>query len=97
MYSITVIKLHYIFITSYHFISGKDIIYNSKNLHRIGQLFETGRGVVISKEFINENEGIYPVYSSQTTDNGILGYSNPKSLTRLWYNYMQYLIVTIEK
>lgn len=58
----------------YHFISGKNIIYNSKNLHRIGQLFETGRGVVISKEFINENEGIYPVYSSQTTDNGILGY-----------------------
>lgn len=32
------------------------------------------RGEVISRQYLNEHTGIYPVYSSQTQDNGILGY-----------------------
>ncbi len=40
---------------------------------KIGDLFQSGRGRVISKKYIQENIGKYPVYSSQTTNNGILG------------------------
>ncbi len=32
------------------------------------------RGRVISKDYLRENEGIYPVYSSQTLNEGIFGY-----------------------
>ena len=32
------------------------------------------RGRVISKDYINSNQGIFPVYSSQTENNGELGY-----------------------
>jgi restriction endonuclease S subunit len=31
------------------------------------------RGSVISKNYIENNKGIYPVYSSQTMNNGIIG------------------------
>ena len=34
------------------------------------------RGKVYSKKYISENKGSYPVYSSQTTNNGILGKIN---------------------
>ena len=34
------------------------------------------RGIVISKDFLRDNYGIYPVYSSQTIDDGIMGYIN---------------------
>ncbi|MBK6910972.1 MAG: restriction endonuclease subunit S [bacterium] len=37
-------------------------------------LFSIGRGRVISNEEIGEHPGEYPVYSSQTEDNGVLGY-----------------------
>jgi len=40
----------------------------------IGDLCELGRGRVISKETIDNNKGIYPVYSSQTSNDGIFGY-----------------------
>lgn len=40
---------------------------------RIGELFEVKRGRVISKDFIKENSGSYPVFSSQTENNGELG------------------------
>lgn len=40
---------------------------------RISYLFEIGRGRVISMFEINP-EGIYPVYSSQTKDNGCMGF-----------------------
>lgn len=43
------------------------------NTKRIKDLFEISRGRVISKEIV-EDEGRYPVYSSQTKNNGILGY-----------------------
>ena len=41
---------------------------------KVGTLFHLGRGRVISKEEIEDNKGEYPVYSSQTSNNGILGY-----------------------
>jgi type I restriction enzyme S subunit len=37
-------------------------------------IFALGRGRVISHEEIYENQGVYPVYSSQTEDNGVMGY-----------------------
>lgn len=36
--------------------------------------FSLGRGRVISNEEIADNQGIYPVYSSQTLDDGVMGY-----------------------
>ena len=53
-------------------------IYPTKNKvsYRIGKLFNLSRGKVISKQEIEENQGIYPVYSSQTSNNGILGFIN---------------------
>lgn len=41
--------------------------------HFIDEIFELGRGRVISKEEIEKNIGDYPVYSSQTSNHGILG------------------------
>ncbi len=35
--------------------------------------FDLGRGRVISKKYIEKNKGIYPVFSSQTSNNGELG------------------------
>ena len=43
---------------------------------RISHICALGRGRVISKIEIAENEGEYPVYSSQTENNGVLGYIN---------------------
>ncbi len=40
---------------------------------RVKDLFEIGRGRVIGQELLQEN-GNYPVYSSQTENNGCLGY-----------------------
>ena len=39
-------------------------------------LFRLGRGRVISNEEILDNPGPYPVYSSQTENDGIMGYMN---------------------
>ena len=39
----------------------------------VDQLCQVGRGRVISKKEINENHGQYPVYSSQTMNNGVMG------------------------
>ena len=39
----------------------------------IGEICNISRGRVISKDYIRENEGDYPVYSSQTENNGELG------------------------
>ena len=43
-------------------------------LIRVDELCELGRGRVISKRDISANPGEYPVYSSQTSNNGIFGY-----------------------
>lgn len=40
----------------------------------VGKVCKLGRGRVISNIEISENPGEYPVYSSQTSNNGILGY-----------------------
>ena len=40
---------------------------------KIGDIFDSGRGRVINKNYIKANKGEYPVYSSQTTNNGIFG------------------------
>lgn len=42
----------------------------------ISKIFNVSRGKVISKEFIDKNKGIYPVYSSATENNGCIGYIN---------------------
>lgn len=42
-------------------------------LFYIKNICEIGRGRVISKDYINNNLGDYPVYSSQTTNNGEIG------------------------
>ncbi|WP_041603076.1 restriction endonuclease subunit S [Helicobacter bizzozeronii] len=40
----------------------------------IKEICRIGRGRVIDQKYIREHMGDYPVYSSQTRDNGILGY-----------------------
>ncbi|WP_031489159.1 restriction endonuclease subunit S [Ureaplasma canigenitalium] len=42
-------------------------------LYKIGELCDIARGKVYSKPYISDNPGIYPVYSSQTLNDGILG------------------------
>ena len=50
---------------------------NSKwDLIKVQSLCNLGRGRVINKEFIKNNQGEFPVYSSQTSDEGIFGYIN---------------------
>lgn len=43
---------------------------------KIHQICELGRGRVINKEYIKKNSGEYPVYSSQTSNDGVFGYIN---------------------
>jgi type I restriction enzyme S subunit len=43
---------------------------------KVKDLFVDGRGRIISEEEIKNKEGIYPVYSSQTSNNGELGKIN---------------------
>ena len=56
----------------------KKLIIDQKNNPKwkkvtIGEVFKLGRGRVISKEEIQKKSGIFPVYSSQTSNNGELG------------------------
>jgi len=41
---------------------------------KLGEVANLVRGKVISKDYIRDFEGEYPVYSSQTANDGILGY-----------------------
>ena len=43
---------------------------------KLGEIAKLVRGKVISKDYIRDNEGDFPVYSSQTANNGILGSIN---------------------
>lgn len=43
---------------------------------QIKDISKINRGVIISKKYIEENKGDYPVYSSQTENNGELGRIN---------------------
>ena len=40
---------------------------------RVEDICNISRGIVISKDTIKEHSGDYPVYSSQTENNGVLG------------------------
>lgn len=40
----------------------------------LNELVTLKRGIVLSKSYIQDHKGIYPVYSSQTKNDGILGY-----------------------
>ena len=46
---------------------------NGVEYKKIGDICNICRGVVMSKEFIRDNVGDYPVYSSQTENNGEFG------------------------
>jgi type I restriction enzyme, S subunit len=46
------------------------------NLATVGRVTNIGRGRVISNVEIGENVGEFPVYSSQTENNGVMGYLN---------------------
>ncbi|MFC2013259.1 restriction endonuclease subunit S [Chloroflexota bacterium] len=41
---------------------------------KLGEICEITRGRVISKSYLRDNAGEYPVYSSQTANDGIFGY-----------------------
>ena len=43
---------------------------------KLGEVCNLVRGKVISKDYLRDNEGEYPVYSSQTANNGIFGCIN---------------------
>ena len=47
---------------------------NGVKRYKLKEIAGLKRGVVISKDYINEHAGEYPVYSSQTENNGCLGY-----------------------
>lgn len=40
----------------------------------IEEICDITRGRVMSKDYLRDNVGSYPVYSSQTANNGIFGY-----------------------
>jgi len=53
----------------------KTVVIETKwDLVKISDLCEIGRGRVINHQYIDNNEGEYPVYSSQTSNDGIMGY-----------------------
>ena len=43
------------------------------DITKVKHVFKIGRGRVIAQDILQEN-GLYPVFSSQTKDNGCLGY-----------------------
>lgn len=43
-------------------------------IEKISDVFYVSRGKVLSKEYIDKNKGIYPVYSSATENHGVIGY-----------------------
>ena len=51
----------------------KDLCPNGVKHVSIGEICEISRGQVMSKDFIRDNAGEYPVYSSQTENDGVLG------------------------
>ena len=42
----------------------------------LGEICDVKRGRVISKDYLKDHSGEYPVYSSQTANNGVFGYIN---------------------
>jgi len=54
----------------------RELCPNGVEYKELGEVCEIKRGRVISKDYINKNAGIYPVFSSQTVNNGTIGYIN---------------------
>lgn len=52
------------------------LIPNEWDIVTVGRMCNLGRGRVISNLEIEENKGDYPVYSSQTANDGVMGYIN---------------------
>jgi type I restriction enzyme S subunit len=52
----------------------------------LGEVADLKRGRVISKQYLEENKGEYPVYSSQTSNNGIIGKINTYDYDGEWTN-----------
>jgi type I restriction enzyme S subunit len=46
---------------------------NGVEYKRLEDIFKISRGRVMSKEYLSQNKGKYPVYSSQTANNGQIG------------------------
>lgn len=55
-------------------LSGIEFVPEGWGYDRIGALCDLGRGRVISQIEINTNPGVYPVYSSQTSNDGCMGH-----------------------
>lgn len=51
----------------------KEYCPNGVEYAKIGDICDISRGQVMSKDFIRDNSGEYPVYSSQTENEGVLG------------------------
>jgi restriction modification system DNA specificity domain protein len=54
-------------------VGAKILIFSDLQWKTLGEVAELKRGRVISKEYLYENIGEYPVYSSQTVNNGEIG------------------------
>ena len=54
----------------------KEVCPNGVERVAISDICAISRGIVISKDYIRDNEGEYPVYSSQTENDGCLGKIN---------------------
>ena len=63
-------KMQYLYFTDNLFIFKK----GETKRQRVRDICEISRGTVISKDYLRDNPGDYPVYSSQTLNNGIFGY-----------------------
>ncbi len=51
-----------------------DLYPDGVEIKMLGEVCEISRGRVMSKEYLRDNAGEYPVYSSQTTNNSIFGF-----------------------
>ena len=60
---------------------------NGVPMVKLGDICKIGRGRVISKSYIEKNKGEYPVYSSQTSNRGILGYINTYDFEGDWVTW----------
>lgn len=62
-----------IFKKNLYLISGFNNIPDGWKASLVQDIFEIGRGRVINQNEINSHPGYYPVYSSQSFDNGVMG------------------------
>ncbi len=59
----------------YKYYRDKLFSINNEMIHvNLNDICEISRGCVMSKEYLRNNAGEYPVYSSQTVNNGIFGF-----------------------